>query len=151
MQMIRKLKFNQQLVYAKTLGILLASKVREEWYKGRSLPDRLIPVPLHPLRMRERGFNQAVEIGRHAARELGLSMDSHSVTRIKATQAQSGLSRAARQRNLQGAFACHTRFDGLSVAILDDVVTTGQTVAELSKILQQQGAANIDIWCCARA
>lgn len=149
--MIRKLKFNQQLIYAKTFGTLLALAVRNEWYKNRPLPDRLIPVPLHPERLKERGFNQSIEIGRHLSHELGLIMDTHSVTRIKTTQAQSGLTRTARQQNIRGAFHCQTRFDGLHVVILDDVVTTGQTVTELSQVLQRQGAATIDVWCCARA
>lgn len=151
MSMIRKLKFNHQLIYARSLGALLAIQARESWYAGQSLPNRLIPVPLHPHRLSERGFNQALEIGRHVARELGLMLDYRAVTRVKATRAQSGLSKTARRENMRGAFNCQTRFDGLHVAILDDVVTTGQTVTELSQVLRQQGAAKIDIWCCGRA
>ena len=149
MGMIRKLKFNQQLIYAKALGALLAAEARELWYAGQPLPDCIIPVPLHPDRLKERGFNQSLEIAHHVG--LGIELDFRSVRRIKPTLAQSGLSKTARRNNMQGAFACEARFDGLHVAILDDVVTTGQTITELNKVVEQQGASRVDIWCCARA
>jgi ComF family protein len=151
MSMILKLKFKQELIYSKTLGYLLGKKITDVWYKDRRLPDVIIPVPLHAERLKQRGFNQALEIGRYLTPALAIPMDYRSVVRKKPTLAQSGLSREARRRNIQGAFTCQTRFEGLTLAILDDVMTTGQTVAELSHVLQQQGARHIDIWCCARA
>lgn len=150
-RIIVKLKFNHQLIYAKALGECLAYQAQTRWYKGQMLPDRLIPVPLHPERLQERGFNQALEISRHTAKKLGLALDGSSISRIKPTSAQSGLSKTLRHKNMQNAFASRTRLDGLHVAIVDDVITTGQTVAELARVLHHQGAARIDVWCCARA
>jgi len=149
--MIKKLKFKHDLSYANALAALLISQIKQEWYQNKSLPDLIIPVPLHTSRLMERGFNQALEIGRYLGRHLDIALDARSVTRNKPTLAQSGLSKTARAANMRNAFSCQTRFDGLSIAILDDVVTTGQTVTELSRIISQQGAKHIDIWCCARA
>jgi len=149
--LITKLKFNHELTYARALGLLLAHQARNTWYPRAPLPHRLIPVPLHPKRLKERGFNQALEISRHTAQALNIPLDPYSVSRIKPTLAQSGLSKTLRQKNIQNAFASNMRLDGLHVAIIDDVITTGQTVLELSKVLTDCGAAQIDVWCCARA
>lgn len=149
-QMIIQLKFRRQLSLAKALGDLFVHKMRSTWYANRPLPQLIIPIPLHPLRLRERGFNQALEIARPIARAFALAIDLKGVTRIKHTAAQSGLPARKRQQNLAHAFAAHRDYTGLSLAVIDDVMTTGHTMLEFCNLLKQKGAKSIDVWCCAR-
>ena len=147
--MIHQLKIQHHLYQARALGTLLASRV-PIWYANHPLPDLILPVPLHPLRIRERGFNQAVEIARPAARQFGLPLDLRGIRRIKHTAAQSGLNADERSLNLAQAFAATRNYTGLSIAVLDDVVTTGQTMHALCQLLKEHGAQRIEVWCCAR-
>lgn len=149
-QLIIQLKFRQQLSIAQAFGQLLAQSIRSTWYVKKSLPDLIIPIPLHADRLRERGFNQALEIARPLARVLALPIDLQGVKRTKPTAAQSGLSARSRKQNMAQAFSAHQLYTGLSVAVIDDVITTGHTMMEFCKILKQQGAKRIDVWCCAR-
>lgn len=147
---ISRLKFQQQLIYARLFGYLLTEKIIIEWYHNRSLPNLIIPVPLHPQRLRERGFNQALEIARPITKTCHIPIDAISTTRIKSTMAQSGLSGTERKRNIQSAFASSNAYHGQHIAVLDDVVTTGQTIGEFCQLLKSKGAHTIDVWCCAR-
>lgn len=148
--LIIKLKFSHKLSYAQTFGELLAERVQLDWYAARSLPDVILPMPLHPLRLRERGFNQAVEIARPVAKYLNIPLDLNGIFRIKATEAQSGLKAQERKTNMQKAFTAVRNYHGLKIAIVDDVVTTGATIESLCKTLYQNGAQSIDIWTIAR-
>lgn len=150
-ELIMRLKFHHQLTHAKLLGELLADKIATIWYKQQPLPTRIIPMPLHRLRLRERGFNQAVEIGKPIARRLNLILDRFNALRVKYTIPQSLLPARARVQNVRNAFVVKKNYRGMHIALLDDVVTTGKTVAELCNVLQRHGAKRIDIWCCARA
>ncbi|MBX3709848.1 MAG: ComF family protein [Gammaproteobacteria bacterium] len=149
-QLITKLKFQQQLYYAKALGELLAEQIEMVWYANKPLPDLIIPVPLHPHRLRERGFNQTLEIIRPAAKKYRLPIDIHGIKRIKHTKAQSGLAASERKRNMTNAFQASRDYTNLTIAVIDDVITTGCTITEFCNILKQQGAKHIDVWCCAR-
>lgn len=149
-QAIIRLKFNQQLIYADLFAELLLDHIRHHWYREQSLPDIILPVPLHVTRLRERGFNQAVEIARPIARALNIPLDLHHTLRSKATRAQSGLSATARGANLKQAFSTEHTYQGVKIAVIDDVVTTGHTVRALCQLLRLQGAGPIDVWCCAR-
>lgn len=149
-QLIIQLKFRHKLSIALALGKLLSAKIQTTWYVDRALPQLIIPIPLHPYRLRERGFNQALEIARPIAKACSLPLDSHGVTRIRHTEAQSGLPAAQRKRNIANAFAVHRDYSGLSVAVVDDVITTGSTLAEFCRAIKQNGAKRIDVWCCAR-
>jgi ComF family protein len=145
--LIHRLKYNGRLEQARLLGDLMA-----EWLEGRldPLPDRVIPVPLHPARLRQRGFNQAVELARRVCNRLQLPLDIQSCYRQKATLPQSEMADArARARNIKGAFLVRGEIRG-TVAILDDVMTTGSTVGELAKCLRAAGAARIEVWAVAR-
>jgi len=144
------LKFKHQLTYARLLGDLLVHPIRDVWYQKTALPDLIIPVPLHPTRLQERGFNQATEIARPIARALNIQMDQSGLIRHKATAAQSGLSRKERQQNVKGSFTAHRSYEGLTIALVDDVVTTGHTISECCHAIRKQGAKRIDIWTCAR-
>ncbi|OGT65588.1 MAG: hypothetical protein A3J38_04175 [Gammaproteobacteria bacterium RIFCSPHIGHO2_12_FULL_45_9] len=150
-QLILQLKFHHQLVYARILGELLAAKIAQTWYQTTALPTVIIPVPLHSTRLQERGFNQAVEIARSLAKILLLPIDRYSCSRIKSTSPQMTLSADKRRQNMQQAFHVSSDFTGITVAIVDDVVTTGSTVAELSRAIKARGAKEVHIWCCARA
>ena len=141
------LKFNGRLAQARLLGELMA-----EWLGSvvESPPDQLIPVPLHADRLRERGFNQAVELARPIARHFGLPLNLQGVRRILATPPQSDLSRKQRLKNIRGAFEVVQPISG-RIAIIDDVMTTGSTVDELAKTLLRAGAERVEVWVCARA
>ncbi len=140
------LKFDRQLLNARLLGDLMADAISD---RGESLPDAILPVPLHRERMRERGFNQALELARPIAKRLALPLLPGLARRPMATTAQSSLEKRARKRNIRGVF---TAGQGLPehIAILDDVVTTGSTVNELAKILRRAGAKRVVVWACAR-
>jgi ComF family protein len=146
--LIKHLKFNQVLSNAHFFADLFKLKV-PQWYHDQPLPNLLIPVPLHSKRLRERGFNQALEIAKPIAKALKIKLDAHSLIRIKATLAQSHLNAKERKQNIKRAFCTHKRYDGLTIAVLDDVITTGHTMREICTILKNAGAKTIHVWCCA--
>jgi len=146
---IRTLKFHNGLGLATLLGRRLASRLQPE--PGR--PDRIMPVPLHPTRLRSRGYNQALELARPIAAALDIPLDYQSLQRIRATAAQSELPVEQRGRNMRGAFAVRagSQLDGLRIALVDDVLTTGSTVVAASRALLAAGAMEIEVWVAARA
>jgi ComF family protein len=149
-KLILELKFNQKLIHARVLGELLADQIQQVWYKNKPLPTFIIPVPLHPARLKERGFNQSLEIARPIAKILNLSIDITQCHRHKLTAPQSACSAAERKKNVKGAFSVIGHFAEQHVAVIDDVITTGNTVTEFCKTLKRSGARKIDVWCCAR-
>ncbi len=145
--LLQGLKFNGRLTQARLLGELMA-----DWLAAvvEVPPDQLIPVPLHAVRLRERGFNQAAELARPIARRFGVSLNLGNVRRVLATPPQSDLSRKQRLENVRGAFEVVQPMSG-HVVIIDDVMTTGSTADELAKTLLRAGAKRVDVWVCARA
>lgn len=148
--LITALKFNHNLVYAKLLGQLMTAKL-ERHYCSNPKPEVIFPVPLHNDRLRERGYNQALELARPIASVLKIKIEKHSSKRIKNTSAQTLLSAQERQHNVKNAFITKEIFSYKHIAVIDDVITTGNTVAEFCTVLQRAGAGKIDVWCCARA
>jgi ComF family protein len=148
--LITGLKFKHKLAYAKALGELMASQISGRWYVGKTLPDVIIPMPLHPLRLRERGFNQALEIVRPVSRKLGIPVDFLGTVREKHTERQSGLLAKERKVNVAGAFKVIGDYKGKHVAVMDDVMTTGETMGAFCRELKAQEPGQIDVWCCAR-
>jgi ComF family protein len=147
--MVQALKYGGQLALGRVLGQILAACAAElDLHRG---VDCLLPVPLHPRRLAERGFNQSAEIARFAARRLALPVEPGLAVRYRDTRPQVGLTPAQRRGNLAGAFAVHGAVRGLHIAIVDDVITTGSTVTELARALHRAGAARVDVWCVARA
>jgi len=149
-KLILELKFNHTLFNARLLGELLAIEIRQNWYKNKPLPDLIIPIPLHAARLKERGFNQALELARPIAHYLKRPLEIKHCHRTKLTSPQSTLLAAERQKNVRDAFDVSRNFTGLHVAVIDDVITTGNTMTEFCKVLKQQGVKQIDAWCCAK-
>jgi len=145
--LIHDLKFRNQYAVARLLGELLASSAAER----ETLPEVLIPVPLHPRRFRERGFNQSTEIARIVSRRLGIPLDYRSCSRILPTLPQTSLPAEQRRRNMRNAFGVDGRLMYGRAAIVDDIVTTGATVNELARTLRKAGAGHIEVWAIARA
>jgi ComF family protein len=147
--LIQLLKYRGQLAVGRVLGSLLARSVRAlGLHHG---VDWVLPVPLHPVRHADRGFNQSAEIARRVARLLGTRTCEGAVGRVRDTRPQVGLRPEERRQNIEGAFVASAGFRGLRVAVLDDVLTTGATVGAVAAALRQAGAISVDVWCVARA
>jgi ComF family protein len=146
--LVRGFKYQKRLSHGRVLGTLLAEAVLA---RGAALPDAIVPVPLHPARERERGYNQAWELARVAGRVLRVAAWPTACARVRETPPQAGLDAAARRTNVVGAFAVRRDVRGAHVAIVDDVMTTGATVAALAVALRMAGARRVDAWAVARA
>ncbi len=150
--LVTGLKFHQRLSTARLLGELAAGLLAPVYARQpQQQPQLLIPVPLHASRLKSRGYNQALELARPLARALKLALDPFACSRTRATAAQSDLDAQHRAANVRGAFACQRDLAGLRVAVVDDVVTTGHTVNELTRVLKRAGAARVEVWSVARA
>jgi len=144
--LILALKFHQGLAHSRLLGHLLTTAVEA----SDSRPQLILPVPLHPKRLRERGYNQALEIARPVAEGLAIPLSLDHVRRTRHTETQTRLKYKERHKNMRGVFEV-TREVPAHVAIVDDVVTSGSTVSALAKALKKAGADRVDIWALARA
>ena len=142
-----ELKFGQRFAVARVLGAALADAVAAE---PRTRPAAILPVPLHRGRLFGRGFNQAAEIARVAGRALAIPVRLDVLRRVRATAAQTGLEASARRRNLRGAFEVRGRLPDGPISIVDDIVTTGSTAAEIARTLRRAGAKEVLIWAGAR-
>jgi ComF family protein len=151
-QLMLSLKFNNRLVNAKILGDLLASYLYHQYHKQEK-PEVIIPVPLHFTRLRERGYNQALELARPIAKKLKIPIDKSNVQRTKNTIAQALLSAKKRGQNIKQVFGVNEEEIRCYkyAAVIDDVITTGNTAKELCKTLYQNGVKKIDVWCVAKA
>jgi ComF family protein len=147
--LVHALKYRGQLAVARVLGGLLGQRV--ELAGLAAGVDIIVPVPLHPQRHAERGFNQSHEIARWVVQRLRCRLDATLAVRQRDTHPQVGLSGDERRRNLQGAFAADARVRGLRIALVDDVLTTGTTLCELGRTLQAAGARTVEAWCVERA
>lgn len=143
--LIQRLKYGGELALAGLLADLLMTELDRE-----DLPQAILPMPMHPRRLGERGFNQAVEIGRRLSQRLGIPLLLADCQRIRNTPAQVGLDYAARQRNLRGAFACGQTLRGQHIALLDDVMTSGASLNALAQAARLAGATRIEAWVVAR-
>lgn len=146
--LLQEFKFRGRLATGRILALALADYLD---LKAAPHPDLVVPVPLHRRRLAERGFNQAAEIARILSRRLGVRAAPGLLRRVLATSPQSGLGRAERRRNLRNAFACRRPADGLHIALVDDVITTGSTVEAATRALKRAGAARISVYAVARA
>jgi ComF family protein len=149
--LIAQFKFHARTDLAGPLAQGLAAAVLEA---QASPVDIVAPVPLGSRRLAERGFNQAWEIARRLAPQLGLRGDPTLLIRPVETAHQADLPRAERERNLRGAFIVHPErhgdVRGRVVAVVDDVLTTGATAREATLALRRAGAAAVQVWTVAR-
>ncbi|MGA8278346.1 MAG: ComF family protein [Rhodanobacteraceae bacterium] len=144
-----RFKFGGDLAAGRVLGELFADRLRADRV---NLPRLLVPVPLHESRLRDRGYNQALELARPLARAFTLPLRHDVLRRIRATPPQTGLDAPTRRRNLRSAFAITegTRLPD-HIAIIDDVMTTGATLRACALALRRAGVVHIDAWALARA
>jgi ComF family protein len=149
--LVRRFKFSRSLSCGQVLAEELARAIRT---RGRPLPDCIVPIPLHRWRHFSRAYNQADFIARRVGRILSLPVRGTIICRRRRTRAHSGLDAAARKKNIRGAFRCRIppgrRDDYSRVALLDDVMTTGATLAECTRTLKKAGVRRVSVWVTAR-
>lgn len=143
--LVARFKYHDRL----DLGRILAAQLLAEVAQHATRPALLLPVPMDAAGLRTRGYNQAGELARHLSAALDIPWSAAQLKRNRGAAHQRGLDRAARQRNLRGAFSCHGHLPR-HVAVVDDVVTTGATAAEISTTLRRAGAKRVEIWAVAR-
>jgi len=146
---IQRLKYQKNLPVGRLLGGLLANEVVSRLDRA-DYPDVLVPVPMPMARYRQRGYNHAAEIARWCGRELGIASWPQSVERRVDTGSLVGLSRAERALHIRGSFRATQDLLGLTVAIVDDVLTTGATAGELATELLDSGVKEVQLWVVAR-
>jgi ComF family protein len=149
--LISAFKFHGHVELAGALAELLSKAVR---HSNAPLPQCVLPVPLATQRLAERGYNQAWELARRIAKNLGLPAHAELLLRHVDTAHQIELSRTERQHNLRTAFMVDPQrrqlVQGQDLALVDDVMTTGATVAEATQTLLRAGAASVQVWVVAR-
>jgi ComF family protein len=143
-RLVQRFKFAGDLATGRWLGERMAASL------AGAHADLIVVPPLGGRRLRERGFNQALELAKIVSRALAVPCAPRALARIRETGPQPGLARRERARNLRGAFRCDARVEGLHVAIVDDVLTTGATAQELARVLKAAGAARVSVWAAAR-
>jgi ComF family protein len=143
--LIQRLKYRNGLACARPLAGGLAAALDAEPY-----PDVVIAMPLAPARLAERGFNQALEISRRVGREFGLKIAGNVCRRAREGSPQALLPWKQRATNVRNAFACDSDVKDKSVAVVDDVLTTGATLNELARTLKRRGAREVSGWIVAR-
>ncbi len=145
-----RFKFHRDLAAGRLLSELMIEAASRQL--TGPLPERLLCVPLHQDRLRERGYNQALELAKPLAKALAIPLDLSALIRVRSTSAQTGLDAKARRRNLHDAFT--VKVDATlpaHIAILDDVMTTGTTLRECTRVLLRAGVKRVDVWALARA
>lgn len=142
-KLIQAMKYGERLALAYAFAQKLAHRID-------SLPDCVIPMPLHPAKLRERGFNQSQLLAANVARELDLELLPHACRRVRDTPPQSALPWKERKKNMRGAFCCDMDLTGKRVALVDDVLTTGASLNALAEAVQERGAVEISAWVVAR-
>lgn len=142
------LKFAADLAAGRWLADMLA----QQWSIQPAAPviDAIVPLPLHRARLRQRGYNQALELARALPKVCGCRLRPELLQRLRATPAQLGLSAGERRRNLRGAFVAAPAVQGLRLLLVDDVITTGSSVSEAARCLLRAGAAEVHVLAAAR-
>lgn len=144
-RIVHALKYGHQLAVADWCAHQLIALLKDHAF------NRLVPLPLHPERLRERGFNQSGEIARAVGARLGIPVDIESLLRTRATAPQADLPHKERRRNVRGAFECRSDLTGQHLLLIDDVMTTAATANECARILKVHGAASVTVAVVARA
>ncbi|RME95222.1 MAG: ComF family protein [Verrucomicrobia bacterium] len=150
LEVIHRYKYRQAVWFEPFLAGLLVSQAAAAVRDGGF--DAIVPVPLHPLKLRERGFNQAERLARWLGRAAGVPVQTGWVRRVRPTRTQTALDRDARQKNMRGAFEPRNgvRLNGQRIVLVDDVLTTGATTSACAAALRRAGAGEIGVWTVAR-
>jgi ComF family protein len=144
-KLIQSMKYGEQIALAHAFA-----KKFTQYIDLTDLPDYIIAMPLHPAKLRERGFNQSHLLAATIARELKLELLTHSCQRVRDTPPQSALPWKERNKNVRNAFRCDVDLTGKRIAMVDDVLTSGASLNALAEAIQQQGASEISAWVIAR-
>jgi len=145
-KLIQAAKYHQNLAVLKLLGQLMAQSI-----SIKTKPDVLIPVPLHPKSLNERGYNQALELAKIIAHYHQIPLDYNACQCVKKKRKQSTLSDEERRRNVKGIFQVkQIKSHWQHIVLVDDVMTTGATLNELAKVFLQAKIKQVEVWCCAR-
>lgn len=150
LDIIHRYKYRRALWFEPFLADLLIREAAPILMKDKC--EMIVPVPLHPAKRRERGFNQAERLARQLGRATGIPVNTKLLERTEPTQTQTRLSRKERAENVQGAFALRpgAKLDGGRFVVLDDVFTTGATTSACAKVLLSSGADDVCVWTLAR-
>ncbi|HEY3863790.1 MAG TPA: ComF family protein [Verrucomicrobiae bacterium] len=148
LEVIHRYKYQRALWFEPFLADLL-QRAAQPALAGQGW-DLIVPVPLHPLKLRQREFNQAERLARCLGRSLGLPVNTKAVRRVQFTETQTKLSRPRRAANVSGAFAPGQKLDGQKVILVDDVMTTGATTSACARTLRKAGASDVCVWTAAR-
>lgn len=144
-RLIQAMKYEEQLALSHLFSEKLIQRI-----SPAGLPDYVIPMPLHPDKLKRRGFNQALLIAARLARTLDRPLLTHACQRLRDTPSQSSLTWKERKKNVRGAFRCDVDLSGKHIALVDDVLTTGASLNALADAVQKRGAAEISAWVVAR-
>ncbi len=142
-KLVQALKYGEQLVLVNSLADKLAQRIVIH-------PDCIVPMPLHPARLRERGFNQSLELARRIGRKLHIPLLGNACQRVRDTPPQAALRWKERSSNVRRAFTCAANLSGQHVAVVDDVMTSGASLQELALALRAAGAREVSAWVIAR-
>ena len=159
-KLIQAMKYGEQLALAHAFAEKMAQRIKNSNFKqgadGKDnpvsplrrdrMPDYVIPMPLHPAKLRERGFNQSMLLAAKVVSELGLELLPDVCQRVRNTPPQSALPWKERKKNMRNAFRCDADLTGHHVALVDDVLTTGASLNALAEAVQKRGASEISVW-----
>lgn len=147
--LVKMLKFQRKLAAGRTLALAMQQLAHQP---VSAAGEVLVPVPLHWIRLMRRGYNQASELCLHLARDSRLPIIDRQLCRQRHTRSQAGLDANRRRRNLRDAFRWRgPALNGTRVILVDDVMTTGSTARECTRILLRAGAGSVEVWVAARA
>ena len=144
-KLIQGMKYGEQLALAHAFAKKLLPRIDK-----CNLPDYVIAMPLHPAKLRERGFNQSLLLAATVARDLKLELLPNACRRVRDTPPQSALPWKERKKNVRNAFCCDMDLTGKRVALVDDVLTTGASLNALAEAAQKRGAGEVAAWVIAR-
>jgi len=144
-RLIADFKFHDKLYLSQ-----LFSQLMSEALIHKPLPQCLIPIPLNAKRLRQRGYNQSLELAKGLSKQLNVAVNNNAIRRILNTAPQSSLPYKQRKNNIQHAFSLLDVKVPSHIAIIDDVLTTGHTANAAAKLLRQKGAETIEVWTIAR-
>lgn len=144
-RLVQRFKYSGDLALGRWLALRVCERAR-----AYTRPDLLVAVPLTRVRLRSRGFNQAMQIAHVVGRELGVPRRVAALARVRDTEPQPGLRRRERRANLRHAFRCDLALAGEHVAVIDDVMTTGATAEAVAQVLKEAGAGRVSVWVIAR-